>query len=78
MLLERHRRLLLPTAAEVTVATTRQYVIVSPIRNEAAHLAETIAAVVSQTIKPAEWVLVDEIERCQRVIADEWAGDTPG
>jgi biofilm PGA synthesis N-glycosyltransferase PgaC len=73
--LERHRRYLLPTAAEVTVATTRQYVIVSPIRNEAAHLAETIAAVVSQTIKPAEWVLVDDgSSDATGSIADDWAG----
>jgi biofilm PGA synthesis N-glycosyltransferase PgaC len=36
------------------------YVVVSPVRNEASHLAEVIAAVASQTVRPSEWVLVDD------------------
>jgi cellulose synthase/poly-beta-1,6-N-acetylglucosamine synthase-like glycosyltransferase len=37
-----------------------RYVVITPVRNEAAHLEENIASVVRQTVRPAEWVLVDD------------------
>lgn len=39
---------------------THRYVIVSPVRNEAAYLDDTIRCVVSQTVRPSEWVIVDD------------------
>jgi len=36
------------------------YVIVTPVRDEAQHIEETIQSVVHQTILPAEWVIVDD------------------
>src|SRR3954467_8148431 len=37
-----------------------RYVIISPVRNEAAHLPGTIQSVASQTIVPAQWIIVDD------------------
>jgi biofilm PGA synthesis N-glycosyltransferase PgaC len=36
------------------------YIIISPARNEAKYLPMTVASVVSQTIRPRIWVLVDD------------------
>jgi glycosyltransferase involved in cell wall biosynthesis len=36
------------------------YVIITPVRNEAEHLEETIASVSSQTLKPRKWILVND------------------
>ncbi len=40
--------------------TRPAYVIVSPVRDEAEHLGRTIASIVAQTQRPAEWVIVDD------------------
>jgi len=37
-----------------------RYVIISPVRNEAEFLPLTIASVVAQTVKPYEWIIVDD------------------
>jgi glycosyltransferase involved in cell wall biosynthesis len=37
-----------------------RYVIITPVRNEEAHLGKTVDSVVSQTIRPAEWIIVDD------------------
>ena len=37
-----------------------RYVIVTPARDEEAHLEGTIQSVVDQTVKPAEWVIVND------------------
>ncbi len=37
-----------------------KYVIISPVRNEGAHIERTIASVTSQTLKPVEWIIVDD------------------
>jgi biofilm PGA synthesis N-glycosyltransferase PgaC len=39
---------------------TAQYVIVSPVKDEAKHVRCTLDSVVNQTIKPAKWVIVDD------------------
>lgn len=40
--------------------TSLKYVLISPARNEEAHLEKTIASVVSQTILPLRWVIVSD------------------
>jgi glycosyltransferase involved in cell wall biosynthesis len=37
-----------------------RYVIVTPVRNEEVYLGKTVDSVVSQTIRPAEWIIVDD------------------
>ena len=37
-----------------------KYVIISPVRNEEKKIQETIKSVVSQTIKPIKWVIVND------------------
>lgn len=37
-----------------------KYVIISPVRNEEADIEKTIYSVVSQSIKPSEWVIVND------------------
>ena len=37
-----------------------KYVIVSPVRDEEQFILETIRSVTSQTIQPAQWVIVDD------------------
>lgn len=57
-----------------STARAIKYVIVSPVRNEAAHLDEVISAVVSQTLKPTEWILVDDGSvDATASIGDAWA-----
>lgn len=40
--------------------STLSYVIVSAVRNEGAFLARTIASVAAQTVRPSQWILVDD------------------
>lgn len=35
-------------------------VIISPVRDEAEHIERTLQSIVSQTVKPAEWIIVDD------------------
>jgi poly-beta-1,6-N-acetyl-D-glucosamine synthase len=52
-----------------------RYVIISPVRDEEAHLEETIRSVISQTVRPAEWVIVDDGSKDRTgEIIDEYAG----
>lgn len=44
----------------VTPANSLPYVLITPARNEEAFLAETIQGVLSQTVLPARWVIVDD------------------
>jgi len=37
-----------------------KYIIISPVRNEGQHIENTIQAVISQTIKPLEWIIVND------------------
>ena len=37
-----------------------RFVVITPVRTEAAHLEENIGSVVRQTVRPTEWVLIDD------------------
>lgn len=37
-----------------------RYVIVSPVKNEAAHIRHTITSVMAQTVLPERWIIVDD------------------
>ncbi|HMD84901.1 MAG TPA: glycosyltransferase family A protein [Terriglobia bacterium] len=37
-----------------------RYVIITPVRDEAQHIEDTIRSVAQQTVRPAEWVIVDD------------------
>lgn len=39
---------------------TGQFIIVSPVRNEARNIEATLQSVVAQTVRPAVWVVVDD------------------
>ena len=41
-------------------STVSSYVVISPLRNEEAYLPLTIASMCAQTVKPLQWVLVDD------------------
>lgn len=38
----------------------RSYVLISPCRNEAAYMRQTLDSVIAQTIRPTKWVIVDD------------------
>ena len=40
--------------------TSLKYVIVSPVRDEEEHIKDLVASVASQTIRPVEWVIVND------------------
>jgi poly-beta-1,6-N-acetyl-D-glucosamine synthase len=40
--------------------TSTKYIIISPVRNEEKNIEYTIQSVLSQTIKPARWIIVDD------------------
>jgi glycosyltransferase involved in cell wall biosynthesis len=48
------------------------YAIITPARNEGAHLLNTINAVVSQTVRPRKWIIVDDgsTDNTGRIIDD--------
>jgi glycosyltransferase involved in cell wall biosynthesis len=55
-----------------------RYVIVTPVRDEEEHLEATIASVSAQTIRPVEWVIVDDgsTDRTGEII-DRYAAQSP-
>jgi glycosyltransferase involved in cell wall biosynthesis len=56
----------------------KKYVLISPVRDEEAYIAKTIDSVISQTIRPAEWIIIDDGSRDEtgRII-DEYARKYP-
>ena len=57
---------------------TSKYVIVSPVRDEEQYIAKTLESVILQTIRPAEWVIIDDGSHDQtgRII-DEYGKQYP-
>lgn len=39
---------------------SKRYVVVSPVRNEAEHLGKTLRSMIHQTLRPAQWILVND------------------
>ena len=39
---------------------SRRYILISPVKDEASHIEETIRSVIGQTIRPAKWIVVDD------------------
>jgi len=37
-----------------------RYVVISPVRNEARYIEHTLNAVINQTIRPTQWIIVDD------------------
>ena len=37
-----------------------RYIIITPVRDEEKFIRSTLESVVSQTVKPVEWVIVDD------------------
>src|SRR5439155_25350163 len=38
----------------------RRYVLISPCRDEAAYMRQTLDSVIAQSVRPARWVIVDD------------------
>ena len=49
-----------PTESSVKPALRVKYVVISPVRDEAAYLRFTIRSMISQTIRPTQWILVND------------------
>ena len=51
------------------------YVIITPARNEGKHIRLTIESVVSQTIRPRRWIIVDDgsTDETGRIIDEAWS-----
>jgi poly-beta-1,6-N-acetyl-D-glucosamine synthase len=58
--------------------STIKYVIITPARDEEAHLQKTIESVVAQTIRPVEWIIVNDgsTDRTSEII-DEYSARYP-
>lgn len=55
-----------------------RYVIITPVRDEEDHVEGTIRSVIGQTIKPTEWVIVDDgsTDRTDAIL-DQYAAQVP-
>jgi poly-beta-1,6-N-acetyl-D-glucosamine synthase len=54
------------------------YVVITPARDEAQHIEKTIASVAAQTVRPSEWIIVDDGSRDQTpALAEAWAAREP-
>src|SRR5579862_7329078 len=42
------------------INASKKYVVISPCRDEAKFMRETLDSVVGQSIKPAKWIIVDD------------------
>jgi glycosyltransferase involved in cell wall biosynthesis len=55
-----------------TPLATRDYVLISPCRNEAAFMVRTLDSVIAQSLRPALWVIVDDgsTDETPKILAD--------
>ena len=58
--LRRDRSPPVPMTMRTRMPDPRAYVLISPCRDEAAHMRRTLDSVVAQTVRPAQWVIVDD------------------
>src|ERR1022692_642874 len=47
-------------ASSIAVNRSTRYIVISPVRNEAEYLDETIRCVVAQTVRPTQYILVND------------------
>src|SRR5947209_1625763 len=67
----------MPTTRKIMPAA-KSYVVISPVRDEEAYLRFTIESMLAQTIRPAEWVIVnDGSTDGTAAILDEYAAQHP-
>lgn len=60
------------------IPTSVKYVVISPVRDEQDYIEQTIRSMLNQTIKPCEWVIVnDGSEDETRNIVDRFAAEVP-
>jgi biofilm PGA synthesis N-glycosyltransferase PgaC len=63
-----------PVRSLPTPLALRNYVIITPARDEAAYIQTTIESVVCQTILPLEWIIVNDGSRdATGTIIDDWS-----
>ena len=48
------------TLNQITQPTQTRYVVITPARDEVQYIADTITSMVNQTVRPVEWVIVDD------------------
>jgi glycosyltransferase involved in cell wall biosynthesis len=49
-----------------------KYVVITPVRNEATHVGKTLTSMVAQTVKPAEWIIVNDgsTDGTEQIVSD--------
>src|SRR6185369_290687 len=50
----------IPYTQETREPAKTKYVLISPVRDEDRHIVTTLESVIGQTLRPAEWVIVDD------------------
>lgn len=56
----------------------RRYVVISPVRDEADHLEGTFRSMVQQTVRPMQWIVVNDGSTDSTAsIIERWASDHP-
>jgi glycosyltransferase involved in cell wall biosynthesis len=48
-----------------------KYVVITPVRNEAAYIEKTLTSMVAQTVKPAQWIIVNDgsTDRTEQIVS---------
>jgi biofilm PGA synthesis N-glycosyltransferase PgaC len=55
-----------------------RYIVISPVRDEAEYLDETIRSMVAQTVRPMQWIIVNDGSTDGTAeIIDRWAAEQP-
>ncbi len=69
----------MPNAPDrTTLHAAPKYVIVSPVRDEERYITRTLQSVIGQTIRPAEWIIIDDGSHDQTgALIDEHANQYP-
>jgi glycosyltransferase involved in cell wall biosynthesis len=54
------------------MTTGKRYVLISPCRNEAEYMRQTLDSVIAQRLRPAKWIIVDDgsTDETPRILAD--------
>ena len=60
------------------MSSGKNYVLVSPVKDEEQYIEKTIQAVLGQTIRPSRWIIVDDGSRdCTHSLAEKYARQFP-